>query len=308
MKELTIIMPYLNEGIEVSNTINSINNTCGDSVQIIALNDNSNIPSEVQKQENLKHILNPIRIGVNGSIQKGIDMVETPYLMIIDSHMRFPHGWLEIALESIKKEPETAWCCSCMALDNNNMELNKAKDEYTGATMLLIDKNVRPNLPAREVLEPKWIPAKNELEYEVPCILGANYIFSKEWIDYIHGLRGLTMWGTEEPFLSIKTWLAGGKCKINRKIRIGHRFRNNAPYSTAIWTMIYNKMFLCNTILDENLSNKLIENMPKNAPYNVATEKIKRDKDFIEEEMKYYSSIFRRNMYDYCNNFGISIP
>ena len=253
-KELTIIMPYLNEGQEVFNTINSLNTTCGNSIQIIAINDNSNIPSEVLKQDNLIHILNPQRIGVNGSIQKGIEMVKTPNLMIIDSHMRFPNGWLEIALESIRKEPETAWCCSCMALDDKNMDLNKAKDEYAGATMLLVEKNVNPNLPSREILEPKWIPVKKELEYEIPCILGANYVFSKKWIDHIHGLKGLTMWGTEEPFLSMKTWMAGGKCKINRRIKIGHKFRNNAPYATAIWTMIYNKMFLCDTILDKELS------------------------------------------------------
>ena len=67
-------------------------------------------------------------------------------------------------------------------------------------------------------------------------------------------------------------------------------------------------MFLCDTILDKDLKDKLINKMIKNAPYNVALENINKEKDLIEQEKKYYTSIFKRNIYDYCNNFGINLP
>lgn len=310
MKHLTIVMPYLNEKDEPKLTIDSIYQTANpDYFNIIAIDDNSKEISSIPLKKEIKQIRNKERIGVNACIQMGINQAETPNVLIIDGHMRFPQGWFNTLMECVTREPETAWCMSCMQLGYGNMDLTKARTEYTGATLLLVDKEANVNRPAREVLEPKWMPTKkDEMEYEIPCILGANYFFSKEWLTHIKGLEGLKTWGTEEPYFSLKTWMAGGKCKITRRIRIGHKFRDAAPYATQVWTMVYNKIYLCKTILPDDLGEKLISYMPKNNNFNLAMVEIGKNMEDIQKKKAYYKSIFKVDIKAICERFNIHMP
>lgn len=303
-------MPYLNEGSEPRKTIESIYDTApSDLFKIIAIDDDSKDTRSLDGFDDVRSIRNQKRIGVDGCRQVGADMVDTPYLFIIDAHMRFNNDqWLERIIDCIEKEPETAWCTTCVGLGYGTMDMNQHKGKYYAADMLFVDKNARTDRPAREVLEPKWSPKKSDGRYEVPCILGANYGFSKEWFDHIRGLRGLQMWGTSEPFLSMKTWMAGGKCKIATDIEIGHKFRSNAPYATGISHLVYNKIFLCKTILPEDLGEKLINYLPKDVNFKNAMKNIEENKDTIEENKNYYQGIFKDSIYDYCQKFNIGLP
>jgi hypothetical protein len=188
------------------------------------------------------------------------------------------------------------------------MDLNEYKGKYYGAKMLFIDHNANAERPAREVLEPKWAPKGEGIEYEIPCILGANYAFSKQWLDKIRGLQGLRMWGSSEPFLSLKTWMAGGTSKIRTDIEIGHKFRSNAPYATGIEYLIYNKIFLLKTIFPPSWGEKLIDNLPKDRNFKRAMEAINKNKDVIAENRKYYEGIFTRSIEEYCERFSIEKP
>lgn len=310
MKQMTIVMPFLNEGDEPRQTIESIYATApSDLFKIIAVDDGSDKPSDLSGFDDVSHVVNEKRLGVDGSRQKGANLVDTPYLFIIDAHMRFNDDqWLERAINCVEREPETAWCTTCLGLGYGTMDMGRHNGKYYGADMLFIDANADSNRPAREVLEPKWRTKEDYVEYEIPCILGANYIFSKGWFDYIGGLRGLQMWGTSEPFLSMKSWMAGGKCKINTDIEIGHKFRKNAPYSTGVSHMVYNKIFLCKTILPEDLGEKLINCLPPNINFKNAMKSIEANEKEIAESREYYQAIFENSIYDYCGKFGINLP
>lgn len=302
-------MPFLNEKDEPRATIESIYQTADpNNFEIISIDDCSTEASPIPIRKEIKHIRNKERIGVDGSRQIGINEAKTPYVFIIDAHMRFPRGWYTSLIDCIKREPTTAWCTSCMQLGYNNMDLAKSTIEYAGATLLLVDKDATSNRPAREILEPKWIPPKDNMEYELPCILGANYFFSKEWLTHIRGLEGLKMWGTSEPFLSLKTWMAGGKCKITRKVRIGHKFRDSAPYATQVWSMVYNKIYLCKTILSEELGNKLIDFMPKDNNFKLAMTEIGKNTTIIAKQREYYKSITKVNVKEIFDQFMINVP
>jgi len=310
MKKVTIIMPFLNEEEEPLRTIESIYDTAPSELfKVIAIDDASTDGIHINESKDVNVIRNKVRIGVDGSRQLGVDIADTPYIFIIDAHMRFRNDkWLEKMIDCLEREPETAWCTTCLGLGYGTMDVNNHKGAYYGADMLFIDKEANPSRPAREVLEPKWSSkVKMENEYEIPCILGANYGFSKNWFDYIKGLKGLKMWGTSEPFLSMKTWMAGGKCKIRKDIEIGHKFRSNAPYATGISHLVYNKMFLCKTILPDDLGEKLISHLPKDINFNKAMEEINKNQKQIEEDKLYYKSIFKSSIYDYCDKFKIDL-
>ena len=271
-------MPFLNEEEEVQRTIDSIYQTANpDRFEIIVIDDCSQKISKISERREIKIIRNVERMGVDFCRQMGADMATTPFLFICDSHMRFPNGWLNKVIDCINREKNTLWCTMCMGLGYGNMDLARSRDKYRGADIVFHNGS-------NEILEPKWRNSTENGEYEIPCVLGANYGVSKEWFDYIHGIRGLKMWGSSEMFMSLKTWMAGGACKINTDIRIGHKFRKSAPYSTASWNMIYNKIFICKTILPENLGNYLIDKIPKNTNLKRAENAISMDSIYIQQE------------------------
>lgn len=304
-------MPFLNEDLEPIHTIQSIYDTIDvNNFEIIAIDDASDKKLDLNFSD-VKLIQNKKRLGVDACRQIGVEVADSKCLLILDAHMRFKRdNWASKIINCIDKEPNTAWCTTCLGLGYGSMDINKPKGKYYGATLLFVDPSSNSNRPSRECLEPKWITKdikKTEIEYEIPCILGANYGFSKDWFTYIRGLKGLKSWGSSEPFLSLKTWLAGGKCKITTDIEIGHKFRDDAPYVTQISDLYYNKLYICGTMLPMNLSKKIIDCLPKNINYKRAVEEIVKNKKDLEESKEYYKSIFKMNIQDYCRKFNLHI-
>jgi len=311
MKKISIIMPYLNEREEPIRTIRSIYDTAPSGLfDIIAVDDaSSHSPLDFSQFKDVRCFRNEERMGVDASRQLGVDEANTPYIFIIDAHMTFKKdNWMEKIISCLEREPETAWCTVCLALGYGVNDVYKSKSRYYGANMLFVNPDTRKDRQAREILEPKWAKKRDGLEYEIPCILGANYAFSKKWFDHINGLRGLKMWGSSEPFLSMKTWMAGGKCKIRTDIEIGHLFRKNAPYVTKVASLVYNKIFMCKTIFPDELAGKLIGYLPKDRNFRAAQEFIDAADKEIQLDRKYYQNIFNKSIYDYCNKFGIQLP
>jgi glycosyltransferase involved in cell wall biosynthesis len=304
-------MPYLNEEKEPLETIKSMRQTADSNLfDIIAIDDCSDSSVDLSQFSNVKQIRNEKRIGVDASRQKGIDLAETENVLIIDAHMRFKNdNWLNKMNSLIENSPQTLWCTVCLGLGYGTLDVNKHKGKYYGANMLFVDDNAKPDRPARECLEPKWASEiKSKNEYEIPCILGANYFFSKKWFDHINGWRGLKSWGSSEPFVSIKSYMAGGDCKITKSVEIGHVFRSNAPYRTQIADLVYNKIFLCKTILPKDLGNKLINYLPKDINFKKAIQEIDKNKEGIEKDKNYYKSIFKNSIQDYCKKFNAYLP
>lgn len=308
MSNLSIVMPYLNEKDEVLNTINSIYDTADiEDFEIIVIDDGSKDVYDFSNYDKVKYFRNKKRIGVDGSRQKGVKKSSFDNIFIIDAHMRFKKDqWMSKIVECIEREPQTIWCTVCLGLGYGTMDINKPKGKYYGADLLIFNDKASKNRPSRECLEPKWTSFKEGLEYEVQCVLGANYGFSKKWFDHIRGLKGLKMWGSSEPFLSLKSWLAGGKCKIRTDIEIGHKFRSNAPYSTDISSLYANKIFIALTIFPYEIGKKIIDCLPKDINYKKAREIIKEERQEIVKDMLYYRSIFKCSIYDFFKKFNIS--
>jgi len=309
MKNLSIIIPYLNEDEYIRKTIASINET-GDinRTEIIAIDDDSKNKVDLSDFKNVRQIRNEKRIGVDACRQMGVELASNEYCLILDAHMIFKNDdWLNKIVNKVELNPYTLWCCTCLGLGYGVMDVNKAKGKYHGANLLLTGENTSKNRFATECLEPKWAHEKPELEYEIPVILGANYFFNKKWFDYIGGLKGLKSWGSSEPFMSLKSFFAGGNSKITKEIEIGHVFRDDAPYVTQIADLYYNKIFICKTLFPKEIEDKILECLPKNINYKMAMEKINNDIEVIEKEKRYYSSIFKHNIYDFCSKFNIKI-
>lgn len=309
-KTISIIVPFLNEGNWPYKTIQSIYDTSDPNLfEVIAVDENPKDNYDFSRFPDVKHIKNDHRMGVDACRQKGVELAETPHCLILDAHMLlYPNtGWLNKIIDCCKREEKTLWCYGCVAIGYGTEDIYRHKGEYFAADLKLFTEKEKDR-PARQIVEPVWANKKESLEYPVQVILGANYAFRKEWFMHIHGFKGLKSWGTSEPFLSLKSWLSGGMCKIRTDVRIAHYFRDNAPYVTNISDLVYNKIYLLKTIFPQDIEDKLTTYIPKDANFKRAMEDIDKNKEEIEKERDYYKSIFTRDVHGFFKEFGIAIP
>ena len=103
MKRLTIIIPFLLEKEEVEQTLANMYQYLEDEIDVILINDASDdgydYKSVADKYRAL-YVENEERIGVAASRDKGIELCQTPYFLLLDAHMRFYNQtWLNRIIE-----------------------------------------------------------------------------------------------------------------------------------------------------------------------------------------------------------------
>ena len=301
MNKLTAIIPFLNEGIEVENTISSIKHTAKGNVDILLINDNSSDDFDyeyIAKKYNAKYIKNEERKGVAQSRNIGVSQITTPYFILLDAHMRFYQDdwWIE-ALKYIETNDRAVYCLRCLPID----KLGKFQDSVVrmGAKVSLYGNDFY------KILEPIWIKL-DSVKFnvmEIPCILGATYIMSKRYWDYIKGLSMLKYYGADETYLSLKVWLEGGKCVSISNIVVGHIFRTEGtiPYKKFWAHSIFNKLLISETLLSKDYNwyvHSVLYNFNPNAYMQALAELIKL-KNEIDDLRVYYKSIFTKDFEDF---------
>ena len=91
-KKLTVIIPFLNEGMEVAHTVASIRQYAADRVEILVINDASNHLydyEEMLKPYSATYLRNEERLGIAACRDLGVSLIQTPYFLFLDAHMRF---------------------------------------------------------------------------------------------------------------------------------------------------------------------------------------------------------------------------
>jgi glycosyltransferase involved in cell wall biosynthesis len=242
MNKLTVIIPFLNEGEEIGRTLQSIRETAGEQVDIILVNDASynNFDYEpVAAKYNASYIRNEKRMGAAYSRDTGVQHCATDCFLHIDGHMRFYHNdWWKTIVAAIEQNKRALFCCKCKALDTRGTDVTK--QPFFGASISFYD--LSPVWNRRDICPDRDMAT-------VPCVLGASYACNKQYWQYLKGLSGLKMYGSEEPYISLKVWLEGGECILLKKIEIGHIFRNRFPYLVSRREMLFNKLLIAETLL-----------------------------------------------------------
>lgn len=119
-KKLTVIIPFLNEGIEVARTVESVCQHANNQVDILVINDASN--SLYDYEEMLKpypatYIRNEKRLGIAASRDLGVKLIRTPYFLFLDAHMRFyEEGWAEQIVGYLEQDDRRLLCCQTHTL------------------------------------------------------------------------------------------------------------------------------------------------------------------------------------------------
>lgn len=261
-KLFTVCIPFKNEGDEVGKTCKSVRDTAGNMVDIVVLNDCSDDGYDYKSdldQYDVRYYESDHRLGSSMGKETCIQKVKTPYFLVLDAHCRiYTENWLELATELMQRRESknTVYCCACQYFNNDidhqsptHMKAFGGYWDYNIKTIFSCGWNLS-NFTVDDDCEP----------FDVPCILGANYICTKSWWDKIGGYQGLQLYGREETFISLKSQMAGGKVKCFPKICTGHKTRPNniQPYNCFCYEIAHNEMVIA-YICTPHLFDKLME-------------------------------------------------
>lgn len=176
---VTVIIPFLNEGGEVWQTIASLSANTKQHINIIVINDASNDGydySLIEKMENVLYICNKRRLGVAACRDMGIDLCETDYFLLLDAHMRFyDDKWYELVVSQLKSNNRQLLCFESLPLINNSGKISKAESAIGYGAY------INPDSESDHFLEVDWISSLEDNKTIIPCILGAAYACSKSY-------------------------------------------------------------------------------------------------------------------------------
>lgn len=319
--KLSIVIAFRNEGVFLEETIKSIRSTSYHLLDIILVDDNSDDGIDyldVAKRHGCKYYRSDIRIGSAGGKQVGAMLVDTPYFMFFDSHMKLFHrNWDVMVCSLLDKYPNSIICARTITMHDidGKMVLRDEQTTYEGECYGCYVNG----FPSYE-FDAKWINTMKTEPNEdglvvTPCIFGAVYGFSRKWWDFLHGFRGLAIYGMEEPFISMKCWLAGGDCYITTKWGVGHVYRKERPKHLEVsprWVDC-NRFLLSEFFLgiDSDDMKHLMNNLNiriGDDRYNETLSRYNEYREAMVEEWVYFSkNCMVREISDFCrfNNMYI---
>lgn len=255
--ELTCIIMFRNEGCEIEKTIQSIRATTNN-IPIVLVDDDSvdNYNYEELKDiyTNVRYYRNKENYGTAYSRDLGVEKTETPYFVQLDGHMRFyNNNWVDYVMPLLRTFPDCILFSRSITIRKNNLGVY---DNEEGTFYHQNSCGAFINTADAYEFTSKWSykmnkEMKDKTLIEVPCCLGACYFSSKAHWTKIKGLWGLKQWGQEEPMMSIKTWLLGGKVLLMNKFWSGHVYRDLRPYSMDTDKTTYNHLLLNHLFTDK---------------------------------------------------------
>lgn len=270
--ELTCIIPFQNEGQEIERTVASIRGTAHN-VNIMLINDCSTDGYDYEKVSNIygcEYIKTENNLGVAGCREYAISLCKTEYFLLLDGHMRFyDNDWNKQLLYNLKNHPNAIVTGNTLVF-SYDIETDLYKNElHFNYSTCRTRAAIVNDYEAGWIFTGKW--TNNEMPgYEnknlipISCCMGAVYASNKTWWAKIDGLKGLSKWGQDEPYMSIKTWLAGGEMLLMKNWCVGHLYRDMSAYLVPSEQKLCNRIFLINFFFrQENEINEHVNKLQK---------------------------------------------
>jgi len=295
MIKISVVFPSVNQQVEAVATAMSIRGTAGEEVEIVAVDDCSAATLIFPPHLNVKVHRNLYRIGSGASRHIGAQIATGDYMVMCDSHCRFTHGWLEHVMAGIEKFPDSLLCGVCKGFAPTIKPFGNPSGVYYGADLQFIGKD--PNHNRMQVLEAVWAKEQDD-GVELSSPMGACYVSPRERFPVIVGMNHLKTWGVEEQLMALKFYLTGSDVRLIKNFVVWHRFRDGEklPFHNGLQTLLYNKLFLINTIFPEDMQTRMIAAMPRCSEMNLAQEDIRKDWRLVESEKLKNKGMFTRDV------------
>ena len=333
----TIVITYHNEPREfLMDCLKSLRDTIDIEHEIIIVDDCSDTP--LLSIEGVRIIRNPVNLGVGQSFDTGVKNSKEGNIILMACDIRFGHNnWASKLIQEIENHPTSFTCTACVGLNerssccnapivegrcagekcknpegaipNMDFETRRLKSCHRGGATFLAFHD-RHSDPAKlvgfqSILEAKWLPnTKNTESYEIPCILGAIYGVKKSWYRHIDGWWGHKQWGTLEPYISIKSWMMGGSCRIAPHIEAAHIFKLHGTHGQRPENQIYNKILTAKLFIDDKEEEKRFIGFLCHNGAKVKALKMARENE-VDARYEYYSWKYVMTFAQLCEKFNI---
>lgn len=253
--KLTCVIGFKNEGIEVEKTVLSL--LISDfNIDIVLVDDASDDGYDYKRVADTfgcKYVRNEKSLGCAGARNVGVEYVTTPYFMLMDAHMRFNiynKAFSSRFVKELDKDPNQFVQCNTCVIRSNAEEDGHFRhyvnedclSQPMGAACVGAfyhqagdGRDWAGDWCYKRIDNNKYKYSENKdtnLCIPIVCLMGADYATSKVWWKKIGGLRGLGKWGHDEPLLSLKTQIMGGKLMTFPNYAIGHLYRTTPVYGT----------------------------------------------------------------------------
>jgi glycosyltransferase involved in cell wall biosynthesis len=256
--------------------------------------------------------------GVGHAFDMGVKRAHSDNILLMGSDIIVNEEWKEKAIYNAEQYPMSFTCTTCVNLSEQDLSWEGKKKSY-GATLSV-------TTPDGDILQCSWLREKQkDTSYEIPALLGTCYAVKKRWYMHIGGWGhlkknwglnkeegkwvGHRIWGGLEPMISLKSWFAGGSCRIDPSWETGHIFGRAAHVAKSRgsrWDMYYfNKLFIAHTLFTPEEAKHLDKQLLDNRNTNLARRTITRNKRAIELEKMYNDSIKREDHTLLEDRFGV---
>ncbi len=297
MKKLaTLVIAENNEGEQLNDSLdNLLKHNEPELFDVLVVSDGSEVQVNMDKYRGtVKHFNSATRMGVGAAFDIGSGLIKTPHMIIMGSDIRFRDDGVVEKMIGHMEEEKNAKSFVC----TTNLGINTAKNKtiYDDGLMKRFAARICLFLTAddipkkgremgrlkndvavsnyRNILESKWLSKMKGVVYDVPCILGAFYGVRTDWYKHVGGFYGHRYWGTLEPFISLKSWFAGGDCKIATDIETGHLFKTRGSHVTRDSDLVYNKYAVSMILFGKEIANVFIDFLGMNDDVRIAKELI----------------------------------
>ncbi len=316
----SIIIPYRNDPF-IFHTLDALCDGVEPSkIEVIVIDDASDEPLTLDKGKypNVTVWRTEKNCGVGASFDRGVHFAQHNNLILMGSDVIVRDKlYLHTVSQYLSEFPESIGCSTCVRLSPENLNpYDKSLVRHYGATLVpLLDDSKDTTL-----LATRWIneaPLANRSE--IPCLLGAFYFTTKSWYNHIGGFDGEhKRWGCLEPWISIKTWLAGGSIHVLSDLETGHVFNKYGDGSSVngrgdmAW---YNKLFVAYTQLPEDLAKRIedkvyslrIQREQSTLPFNLGRNILRQNWNRVLEVRERNKQLFVHDFAWLCQKFGIEI-
>lgn len=250
--------------------------------------------------------------GVGYAFDMGVSEAQHEIIFLSGADIRFKYNqdWANILID--KLEPNSISCVTCLSLTPTKKDIYRENitKRYGADLLFYVDNKDVKNKPDnyRDIIAAKWLgykdlKVKNGDKYEIPCILGAFYVTTRSWYKYIKGFAAHKKWGCLEPYISLKTWLAGGKCFVVPEVEVGHIFNRKPNRNTPVHYVLYNKMMAAVTCFSRAEEKKFIEYLGTNDIIHKAKIELMNNQAQLDYLYNYYKSIFKITPKEYLEIF-----
>ena len=338
---VSIIIPYRNDSDTIYGVLNNLvlNYNTGDDIEIIVVNDGSKAPNNTFMP--LHFDMKPVRVvnnsiarGVGYSIDRGVEVAQGDVIVIMGADVYPEKDWYKKVVEAVSSNPNNIGCAVSVGLtpDDHDMNNIEKKTKRYGANLLVTisvddlpaNSKIRQDRPDyTAIFEGQWAKEKkSDSPYPISCLMGAFYFTSKAHYQHIHGWDteitnkyvGHRNWGSLEPYISLKSYLAGGGCVLYPNIlaghifgRIGHRqrFEKGVRSLSDHW---WNRLFILETMVLEYKPREMIYCFIKpELNYNMARSTMTKDNYGVKLVRERNRAMFTRDFSTFCKEFNVVI-